>query len=69
MNPTPDQIKNARVRAGISQSKAASLLDVSIHIYQAWEQGLQPMPPASWETFERETARAKVKSKDNDIGL
>lgn len=35
----PNQIKNARTKAGISQSQAAKTWGVKLDTLQAWEQG------------------------------
>lgn len=51
MNPTPLQIKSARLDAGISQKDAAALVWVSARAWQYWEGGERKMPRAIWEFF------------------
>ena len=36
---TPEQVKKIRAASGLSQSKFAILLGVSIHAVRKWEQG------------------------------
>ena len=51
MNPTPDQIKQARHSAGLTQSQSAELCHVTRAGYQHWEYGIRKMPSATWELF------------------
>ena len=51
MNPTPKEIKAARVAAGLSQSKASELLHVTLNGWQKWEYGDRKMPQAMFEHF------------------
>jgi DNA-binding transcriptional regulator YiaG len=51
INPTPEEIKEARANAGITQKNAAEILHTSIRAYQQWEAGDRAMHPAFWELF------------------
>jgi DNA-binding transcriptional regulator YiaG len=51
MNPTPEQVKQARVKAGLTQQKAADLINCGIRSWQKWEAGDRKMHPAMWELF------------------
>ncbi|UMM64344.1 helix-turn-helix domain-containing protein [Aristophania vespae] len=50
-NPTPDEIKKTRLKAGFTQSKAASLASVTLNAWQKWEQGTRKPTPQIWELF------------------
>lgn len=56
--PSPMEIKEARHRAGLTQSQAAALVGGSRRTWQNWELGVVPMPMAKWELFQ-----IKVKGK------
>ncbi len=49
MNPTPEQVKQARVKAGLTQQKAADLVGVDIRTWQRWERGDSKC--THWELF------------------
>ncbi|MCA0175215.1 MAG: helix-turn-helix domain-containing protein [Proteobacteria bacterium] len=51
MTPTPAQIKQARTRAGLTQTQAAELLPVTLRNWQHWEGGRHAMSAALWELF------------------
>jgi DNA-binding transcriptional regulator YiaG len=56
-NPTPEQIKQARLDAGLTQSQASKLLHKGLSTWQGWEtpEGLpshRKMDPAFWELFQ-----------------
>jgi DNA-binding transcriptional regulator YiaG len=51
MNPTPQQIKQARLTAGLTQQATADLLSVSIKTVQSWEGGWRKIRPPTWRLF------------------
>ena len=51
MTPTPDEIRAARHRAGLSQSQAARLIHSTLRSWQAWEAGERRMHPGLWKLF------------------
>lgn len=57
MHPTPNQIKAARKKAGLTQSTAAELIWSTLRTWQDWEAGIARMHPAIWFAF-------KLKSKN-----
>jgi DNA-binding XRE family transcriptional regulator len=52
MNPTPAQIKQARLTAGLTQQAAADLCGLSIKTWQAYEGGWRKIRPATWKLFQ-----------------
>jgi DNA-binding XRE family transcriptional regulator len=51
MNPTREQIKQARTQAGLTQQAASDLVGVSIKSWQAYEGGWRNIRPATWRLF------------------
>jgi DNA-binding transcriptional regulator YiaG len=51
MIPTPGQIKEARRKAGLSQTAAAALIHSTLRTWQDWEAGIAKMHPGLWELF------------------
>lgn len=51
MNPTPEQIKQARTAAALSQTSAAHLIHSTLRTWQDWEAGKARMHPGLWELF------------------
>lgn len=51
MNPKPEQIKAARIRAGLSQRAAGELIYRPLRSWQDWEYGHSPMDRALWELW------------------
>ena len=54
--PSPTDIKEARHRAGLTQSQAAALVGVQPRAWRYWEQeddlkGTRQMPISAWEIF------------------
>lgn len=49
--PTPEQIKQARKDAGLTQAQAAELIYKNIRTWQQWEAGDRQMDAAFWELF------------------
>lgn len=55
-SPNPEQIRQARERAGLTQAKAAALIFKGLRTWQGWETqeglpGHRKMDPAFWELF------------------
>lgn len=50
-NPTPDQIRAARLAAGLSQDAAAVLIKSSKRSWENWEQGRVKMHPGLFDYF------------------
>lgn len=48
---TPEEIKKARVNAGLTLREAADMVHVNIRTWQKWEAGEREMHPAFWELF------------------
>ena len=48
---TPEKIKEARVKAGLTLQEAADLVHVNVRSWQKWEAGERSMHPAFWELF------------------
>jgi len=51
MNPTPEEIKQARKKAKLTQRAAADLLYVRTNTWVNWERGVNNMSKANWELF------------------
>ena len=49
---TPNEIKQARQSAGLTQQALADLLGVSIKTVQSWEGGWRNMPEPMWRLFQ-----------------
>ena len=50
-NPKPNQIRNARHDAGLTQAAAAALIYASLRAWQDWEGGQRAMHPGMFELF------------------
>jgi putative transcriptional regulator len=50
-NPTPEQIRQTREKAGLTQTQAAELIYKKLRTWQQWERGDREMDPAFWELF------------------
>ena len=53
--PSPADIREARHRAGLTQSQAAGLVGVKLRAWQYWEAGGRGMPASAWELFQIKT--------------
>ncbi|MGZ8220089.1 MAG: helix-turn-helix domain-containing protein [Methylobacter sp.] len=51
INPTPEQIIQARTDAGLTQTQAAETIHCSLGAWKKWESGERKMHPAFWELF------------------
>lgn len=49
--PTPDQIRGARVFAGLTQVASAALIHSRPRTWQDWEMGVATMHAGLWELF------------------
>lgn len=49
--PTPEDIKQARSDAGLTQTEAARCLHKGLRTWQQWEAGDRKMDPALFELF------------------
>jgi putative transcriptional regulator len=49
--PSPTEVRDARIRAGLTQSQAAALVGVSLRSWQYWEEGGRQMQSSKWELF------------------
>ena len=50
-NPTPEQIRAARLAAGLSQPEAGELILASKRSWENWEQGRVKMHPGLFDYF------------------
>ncbi len=50
-SPTPEQVRAARLAAGLTQPAAAKLIYSTLRTWQDWEYGVTPMHPGLWELF------------------
>lgn len=50
-HPSPEQIREARQAAGLSQTEAADLIHSTLRTWQDWEACKARMHPGLWELF------------------
>lgn len=50
--PTPEQIRKARAKHGLTQTEAAALVYYTLSGWQRLEQGERDMQPAVWEYWQ-----------------
>lgn len=50
-NPTPEQVKQARLNAGLTQAQAAAVIYKKLLAWQRYESGDRSMDAAYWELF------------------
>ena len=50
-NPPPEEIRDAREAAGLSQTAAGALVHTTCRTWQQWEAGDRRMHPAFFELF------------------
>ena len=53
--PKPEDIKAARLEAGLTQTEAGAIVHSTCRAWQYWESGQRRMHPATWELFETKT--------------
>jgi len=56
-SPTPQAIKNRRLMAGLTQTEAGLLVDISIRQWIRYESGDQSMPGRNWKLFKQKLKR------------
>jgi putative transcriptional regulator len=66
--PTPEQIKQARENAGLTQTQAATLIYKGLRTWQGWEaaegeKGHRKMDAAFWELFKLKVANPEMIEK------
>ncbi len=49
--PTPEEIKAARIKAGLSQERSAEIVGREMRTWQYWENGDHNMPKGLWELY------------------
>ena len=49
--PTPEEIINARLSAGLTQGDAAAIVYTTDRHWSNWERGVSKMPKATWRLF------------------
>jgi DNA-binding transcriptional regulator YiaG len=58
-HPTPEEIRQAREAAGLSQTAAADAIYSTRRTFQDWEAGIAKMHPGLWELFLLKTKKAR----------
>lgn len=61
--PTGSQIKEARLKCGLSQAEAAKLVHKATLTWSYYERGLRHMDLATWELFCLKSKELKPKKK------
>lgn len=68
--PTPDEVKAARLELELSREEAAELVHATYRTWQNWElpassAEARPIPLATWELFQLKTAarRQRIRRK------
>ena len=59
MNPTPTQIRQARLTAGLSIAKMAEIMGVTRQTIYNWEDGTHPMKPRDFEYMQIKLEQTK----------
>ena len=49
--PDPEQVRERRKLAGLTQTQAATLVCAKLRTWQDWEAGSVKMHPGQWELF------------------
>ena len=55
--PTPEEIREARVNSGLTQTEAAHKVQASLRGWQQWEAGHRAMPLGLFELFMLKTGQ------------
>lgn len=58
--PTPEEIREARKRAGLTQKQAGALVHATDRAWRYWEAGERDMSPLAWEQFQTKTETKRV---------
>lgn len=53
---TPEALKAARNRTGLTQTQAGALIHAPLRTWQDWEYGKRKMPLAKWELLKLKLA-------------
>jgi DNA-binding XRE family transcriptional regulator len=61
--PTPQEIRAARDKSGLTQVKAAEIVHVAPQTWIAWEHNINPMSLPAWELFLIKTGQMKPPKK------
>ena len=64
MNPTPAQIRRARLAANLTQRQAAELIGYSLRMWEEWESGRSPMRAVLFDAFTGRAVSGKPKVED-----
>lgn len=56
VNPSKEEVAQARAAAGLTQRQAAALIQGTEAAWRSWESGLRKMHPGLWELFQIKTA-------------
>ena len=51
-HPTPEQVRAARDKAGLSSAQAGALVHTTARVFQQWAAGDRKMHPAMWQLFQ-----------------
>ena len=62
--PTPSEIKEARLKAGLSQEKSAEMIGRTARTWIYWENGDFSMPSGLWELYVSKTQKGGA-----DVGM
>lgn len=61
--PTPEEIKAARLAAGLTQRQAAERIGYKLRSWEDWEQGKRNMRQVVFDVFKTKTKHLKGKTK------
>ena len=64
-NPTPEQIKQSRLNAGLTQAQAAAVIYKKLLAWQRYESGDRAMDAAYWELFLIKTGQTDAERERN----
>jgi len=59
-SPTPEEIRQLRENANLTQDEAAKLVHSTWKSWQKWEYGERPMHPTFWELFCRKVTESRA---------
>ncbi|MGF3026490.1 helix-turn-helix domain-containing protein [Methylobacterium aquaticum] len=68
--PTHDEVKAARIAAGLTQQQAADLVGVTLSAWQRWEtppemSSARRISPAAWRSFRVQTGTVPGRAFDD----
>ncbi len=67
MTPTPDQIKAARAKAGLTQTEAAERIGMTRAAWARYEAGKRPLTPSLWDLFLHRAGLERMPFKRNKL--